>query len=323
MASLHPGDQLDHYRVDSLVARSGMASIFKGTDLRTGNQVALKIPHPEMESDVVFFDRFQREQDIGAKLNHPSVMKVFADPERTQIYMVMEWVEGTLLRNILRENRRLSDARATSISIGICAALDYIHKNGVVHRDLKPENIMVGPNDEIKLIDFGIAGQEGARRLTFAKLQNVMGTPDYISPEQVKGKRGDGRSDIYAMGVMLFEMLTGEVPFKGPNAFAVMNDRLSNYPVPPRELNPDITPQLQEIIYRAIERDPANRYQRVEEMLNDLQHQDLVGVASDRLELHEWEVRKTSWHKKVLFYVGLALVPIVIFGLLLLVAKHS
>jgi len=323
MPSLRPGDQLDHYRVDSLVARSGMASIFKGTDLRSGAPVALKIPHPEMESDVVFFDRFQREQDIGVKLNHPSVMKVFADPKRSQIYMVMEWVDGTLLRTILREHRKLSAERATRIAIGICSALEYIHKNGVVHRDLKPENIMVGPNDEIKLIDFGIAGQQGARRLTFAKLQNVMGTPDYISPEQVKGKRGDGRSDIYALGVMLYEMLTGEAPFKGPNPFAVMNDRLSNYPVPPRELNPEITPQLQEIIYRAIERDPANRYQRVEEMLSDLQHPDQVGVASDRLELHEWKVRKTPWHKKVLLYAALALVPIVIFGLLLFVARHS
>jgi serine/threonine-protein kinase len=323
MPSLRPGDQLDHYRVDSLVARSGMASIFKGTDLRSGAPVALKIPHPEMESDVVFFDRFQREQDIGVKLNHPSVMKVFADPKRSQIYMVMEWVDGTLLRTILREHRKLSAERATRIATGICSALEYIHKNGVVHRDLKPENIMVGPNDEIKLIDFGIAGQQGARRLTFAKLQNVMGTPDYISPEQVKGKRGDGRSDIYALGVMLYEMLTGEAPFKGPNPFAVMNDRLSNYPVPPRELNPEITPQLQEIIYRAIERDPANRYQRVEEMLSDLQHPDQVGVASDRLELHEWKVRKTPWHKKVLLYAALALVPIVIFGLLLFVARHS
>lgn len=323
MSSLHAGDQLDHYRVDSLVARSGMASIFKATDTRDGKQVALKIPHPEMESDVVFFDRFQREQDIGTKLDHPSVMKVFADQDRTQVYMVMEWVEGKLLRYIMKESGKLSAERATRISIGICAALDYIHKHGVVHRDLKPENIMVGPNDEIKLIDFGIAGQEGARRLTFAKLSNVMGTPDYISPEQVKGKRGDGRSDIYAMGIMLYEMLTGTVPFKGPNPFATMNERLTNYPVPPREVNPAITPQLQEIIYRAIERDPTNRYAHAHEMQWDLEHQNEVGVASDRMELHEWKVRKTSWHKKVLFYLMLALIPIVILGALILVAKHS
>lgn len=323
MSSLHPGDQLDHYRVDSLVARSGMASIFKGTDLRDGTQVALKIPHPEMESDIVFYDRFQREQDIGTKLDHPAIMKVFADQKRSQVYMVMEWVEGKLLRHILKENGKLSRERATRISVGICAALDYIHKHGVVHRDLKPENIMVGPNDEIKLIDFGIAGQEGSRRLTFAKLSNVMGTPDYISPEQVKGKRGDGRSDIFAMGVMLYEMLTGTVPFKGPNPFAIMNDRLSNYPIPPRDVNPEITPQLQEIIYRAIERDPANRYAHAHEMQWDLEHQAEVGVASDRLELHEWKVRKTAWHKKILFYLLLALIPVVIFSLLIFVAKHS
>jgi serine/threonine-protein kinase len=285
--------------------------------------VALKIPHPEMESDVVFYDRFQREQDIGAKLNHPAVMKVFADKGRSQVYMVMEWVDGTLLRTILKENGKLNAERATRIGVGICRALDYIHKNGVVHRDLKPENIMVGPNDEVKLIDFGIAGQEGARRLTFAKLSNVMGTPDYISPEQVKGKRGDGRSDIYALGVMLYEMLTGEVPFKGPNPFAVMNERLSHYPVPPRELNPQITPQLQEIIYRAMEREPANRYGHAHEMLWDLEHQSEVGVASDRPELHEWKVRKEAWHKKFLFYLMLALIPIAIFALLIFVSKHS
>jgi serine/threonine protein kinase len=323
MSSVHAGDLLDHYRVDSLVARSGMASIFKGTDTRTGIPVALKIPHPEMESDIVLYDRFQREQDIGTKLDHPAVMKVFADPGRTQVYMVMEWVEGKLLRNILKEQGKLSPERATRIAGGILVALEYIHKNGVVHRDLKPENIMVGPNDEVKLIDFGIAGQQGARRLTFAKLSNVMGTPDYISPEQVKGKRGDGRSDIYALGVMLYEMLTGEVPFKGPNPFATMNDRLTNYPVPPRELNSEISPQLQEIIYRAIEREPANRYVHAHEMLWDLEHQNEVGVASERLELHEWRVRKTSWHKKVLFYLMLALIPAIIFGLLIFVSKHT
>jgi serine/threonine-protein kinase len=182
---------------------------------------------------------------------------------------------------------------------------------------------MVAPDDSIKLIDFGIAGQQGARRLTFAKLSNLMGTPDYISPEQVKGKRGDGRSDIYAAGVMLYEMLTGEVPFKGPNPFAIMNDRLLNYPVPPRELNPEITPQLQEIIYRAIERDPSNRYARARDFASDLEHQDLVGVSEDRLELHTWQHRRSPLYKKVLFYVLLAMIPVAVFALLLYVAKHA
>jgi serine/threonine-protein kinase len=285
--------------------------------------VAVKIPHPEVESEPAFFERFQREQDIGTKLEHPAVMKVFAVPDRTQVYMVMEWVEGTLLRVILKQEKKLSAERAARITIGICKALEYVHANGVVHRDLKPENIMVGPGDSIKLIDFGIAGQEGARRLTFAKLSNLMGTPDYISPEQVKGKRGDGRSDIYATGVMLYEMLTGEVPFKGPNPFAIMNDRLLNYPVPPRELNPNISPQMQEIIYRAIEREPSNRYARARDFANDLEHQDQVGVSEERLELHTWQKRREPIYKKILFYLMLALIPVVVFGLLLYVAKHG
>src|SRR6516165_565012 len=143
---------------------------------------------------------------------------------------------------------------------------------------------MVTTADHVKLIDFGIAGHEGSRRLTFAKLSQLMGTPDYISPEQVKGKRGDGRSDVYALGVMLYEMLTGKVPFQGPNAFAIMNDRMLNNPIPPRELDPTISPQLQEIIYRALEREPKNRYATAHEMAWDLEHQDQVGVA-ERAEL--------------------------------------
>jgi serine/threonine-protein kinase len=300
-----------------------MASIYRATDVRDGVQVALKIPHPEVESEPVFFDRFKREQDIGTKLDHPAVMKVLEVPDRSEVYMVMEWVEGRLLRQILKEEGKLFPERATRIAVGICNALEYIHTHGVVHRDLKPENIMVGPNDTVKLIDFGIAGQEGARRLTFAKLSNVMGTADYISPEQVKGKRGDGRSDIYALGVMLYEMLTGQVPFHGSNAFAVMNDRLMNYPVPPRELNPSISPQLQEIIYRAIERDPSNRYAHAHDMASDLLHQDQVGVSEDRLELHNWKQRRSPLHKKILFYLMLALIPVAVFGLLLYVARHS
>jgi serine/threonine-protein kinase len=191
-----------------------------------------------------------------------------------------------------------------------------------VHRDLKPENIMVDAQDRIKLIDFGIAANVGSRRLTFAKFSQTMGTPDYISPEQVKGKRGDGRSDIYALGVMLYEMLTGKVPFTGPNAFVIMNDRLLNNPVPPREIDPTISPQLQEIIYRAIERDPAKRYQSAREFAKDLQHPEQVGVA-DREELANWRVRRKPVARQVLFYIGLALIPIVIFAILLWVAKHT
>jgi eukaryotic-like serine/threonine-protein kinase len=321
MTPVHPGDILDHYRIESLVARSGMASIFRATDLNTNQPVAIKVPHPEMEADPVLFDRFQREAEIGQKMDHPGVMKVFNGEKRSQQYMVMEWVDGRLLRQILAEQGKLPIERAIKITLEICDALDYIHKHGVVHRDLKPENIMVDKEDHIKLIDFGIAGQAGARRLTFAKLSNVLGTPDYISPEQVKGKRGDARTDIYTLGVMLYEMLTGKVPFSGPNAFAIMNDRLLNNPVPPRELNPEISPELQEIIYRAMERDPKNRYGSAREFAHDLEHPDQVGVE-DRPELTDWKQRRSPLGRRILFYVMLALIPVVIFGLLLWVARH-
>ncbi len=322
MTSLHTGEKLDHYVIENLVARSGMASIFRATDELTGKPVAIKIPHPEIEADPVFFDRFHREQEIGEKLDHPGVMKVYPAAHHSQLYMAMEWVDGRLLRQLMNEQKKFPHDRAVKLALQIAAALDYIHGHGVVHRDLKPENIMVTANDHIKLIDFGIAASVGSRRLTFANFSQTMGTPDYISPEQVKGKRGDARSDIYALGVMLYEMLTGKVPFTGANPFVIMNDRLLNNPVPPRELDPSITPQLQEIIYRAMERDPGKRYPSAREFAQDLEHQDKVGVA-ERDELTNWKDRKQPRTRQILFYAALALIPVVIFAIMLWVAKHT
>src|SRR6266849_3958713 len=321
MTSLRAGDKLDHYLIENLVARSGMASIFRATDTRTNQPVAIKIPHPEMEADPVLYERFIREAEIGQMLDHPAIMKVYQVPVPGRLYTVMEWVEGKPLRKVMGVQRKLPPERAIGIVFRVLQALDHMHNRGVAHRDLKPENIMVNGDDNVKLIDFGIASKAGARRLTFGKLSQVMGTPDYMSPEQVKGKRGDRRSDLYSLGVMLYEMLAGKVPFTGPSPFVIMNDRLLNNPIPPREIDPGITPQLQEIIYRAMERDPNKRYPNAHEFIWDLEHQDQVGVA-DRSELRDWKIRREPWARRILFYVMLALIPVVIFGLLLYVARH-
>jgi serine/threonine-protein kinase len=319
-SALEPGQMLDHYRIDRTVARSGMSVLFQATDMNNGRQVAIKVPHPEMEADPVLFERFKREQEIGQTLDHPGVVKTFDDEQRSRVYMVIEWVEGRLLRAILNEERKLPIERAVQLTVSICDALDYMHKHGVVHRDLKPENIMVDAEDHIKLIDFGIAMKEDARRLTFTNMTATLGTPDYISPEQVKGQRGDQRSDIYALGVMLYEMLTGETPFNGPNPLAVMNERVLKDPIPARKLNPAISPELQEILYRALERDPRHRYATATEMAWDLEHQEQVGVEEGERR-PALRGRGLPGRRKMLLYAGLALVPVLLFGLMLLLAR--
>lgn len=318
--SLETGSQLDSYRIDAPVARSGMASIYRATDVRDNRTVALKVPHPDMEADPLLSDRFHRESAIGEKLHHPNVMRVFGDEKRSRVYMVMEWCPGRLLRQIMDEGR-ISHDRAIRIAEGVLKALDYIHSNGVVHRDLKPENIMVDDNDHIKLIDFGIAGDSSARRLTYANFTATLGTPNYISPEQVKGKRGDGRSDLYSMGIILYEMLTGKLPFIGPTPIAAMNERLLNHPIPPTVADPSVSPQLQEVLYRALERDPQNRYPNAHAFLHDLMHLDQVGVE-DRDELKNWQRRKSQLSRKILYYGALALIPVAVLLIMILVARH-
>jgi serine/threonine-protein kinase len=298
-----------------------MSTLYRATDLRDGKQVALKVPRAEMEADPILVERFQREQQIGQELDHPGIVKTCDGEERSRLYMVIEWVEGKLLRTILNEEGQLPVERAVAITLGICDALDYMHKHGVVHRDLKPENVMVGENDSIKLIDFGIAMKEDARRLTFTEISPTLGTPDYIAPEQVKGQRGDQRSDIYAVGVMLYEMLAGEPPFTGPNPLAVMNERVLADPKPVRELRREVSPQLQEILYRALERDPRHRYATAAEMAWELEHQEQVGV-DDGARRPALRGRMLRGGRRIILYAGLALVPVGVFVLMLLLARH-
>jgi serine/threonine-protein kinase len=316
VSPLQEGDFLDHYRIGSQAARGGMATVYRATDVRTGRHVAIKIPHPEAESDVIFFDRFHREAEIGRELDHPGVVKVFPKEHQSRIYMVMEWCDGRLLREILSSESSIAPDRAVRLALAICDALEYIHDNGIVHRDLKPENIMVDAQDQIKLMDFGIAAKEGARRLTFGKLSNTLGTVDYIAPEQVKGKRGDARTDVYALGVMLYEMVTGETPFHGANPFAVMNARLVSDAGPVRELKPELPAELEATIARAMERSPDRRYLTARQLAFDLLHPSQRRVPDLPRE-------KSGLSKKLLLYSSLAAIPCSILGLLLYVAGHQ
>lgn len=314
---LNSGDQLDRYRLDGIVAQSNVATIFRARDLRHERDVAIKIPHPEVESDPTFADWFRREQETSELLDHSGVMKVITDPDRTAAYIVMEWFEGKPLRRILDDEKRLAPERAIRIAIAICGALEYIHARGIIHGDLRPENVLIGDGDGIKLIEFSGAAKTKARRLTLTRIAQITGSSDYISPEELLGKRVDARSDLYSLGMILYEMLTGKQPFpqKDPS------DRLLNYPVPPREIDLAISPQLQEVIYRAMERNPQKRYASAGEFARDLEHLDQVGVA-DRPELRDWKKRRSSRLRRVLLYVAVALIPIVIFGLLLYFARQ-
>ena len=314
---VNPGDQLDHYRIDEVLAHTTVASIFRGTDLRTQRKVAIKIPHPDVESDPIFSERFQREEEIGRSLDHAGLMKVFSDGAHSRPYIVMEWFDGQLLRNLLNEKKKLPAERAERILLAITDVLDYVENHGVVHRDLRPENVMVNADDHIKLINFGNAAKTGARRVTFANLAQSVGMSEYVSPEELGGKRGDARSDIYALGVMLYEMLTGKTPFQGVEPF----DRMGKDPTPPREIDPAISPQLQEVIYLTLERDPRKRYPNAHDLARNLRHLDQVSVTQ-RPELGACKQQRIQQVRRVLLYTILALLPIAIFLLLLYFAHR-
>jgi serine/threonine-protein kinase len=280
MREIIEGDRLDQYQLTELLARSGMASIFKAIDQATGSVVAVKVPHLQFESDVAFFERFRREEQIGLKLKHPHIVRVLEPAKKSRMYLVMEFAEGRSLRALLREGKRLPLPQALDIARQIGSALVYMHKQGIVHRDLKPDNVLIKPDGEVKLLDFGIAMDEAARRLTWFGLSPPLGTPDYMAPEQIRGRRGDVRTDVYALGTMLYEMITGELPYTG-NVHAVMRAKLNEDPRRPSDLVPEIDPKIEEILLRAIGRSPRERYASAQEMLDDLEDPSRV-VPQDR-----------------------------------------
>jgi len=306
------GDRLDHYRFDAVINRTSTTTTYRATDLRSNQTVAIKLPQTDMEADPGLTERFQREEEISESLNHPGLLKAVRDAHRSKSYLVTEWFAGQPLRNLIDDLKKLPQERAIRITLSICPALEYIHGRGIIHRNLRPENVLVGPGDHIKLVDFGVAAKEGSTRLTFTNLTQLLGGSPYISPEELTGRRGDARSDIYALGMILYEMLTGSLPFPGKDSF----ERLQNHPVPPRKLEPSISPQLQEVIYRALEREHKNRYASAHELALDLRHLDRVGVA-ERKEVLEWKKSSAAKSRRALLFTVMALIPLLIFALLL------
>ena len=305
------GQLLDgRFQITDLISRSGMASIYKAIDVKDNRTVALKVPFMQYESDPGFYSRFKREQEIGVALNHPYILRVEPDEgNRSRPYLVMELLEGQTLGHLMRSVRPLPVNDALKIASRICEALHYMHEHDVVHRDLKPENIMICNDGSIRIMDFGIAKYEGQRRLTFGGFTPTMGTPDYMAPEQVRGKRGDRRTDIYSLGAILYEMVTGSVPFEGATPFVIMNARLTGDPVAPRQKNPQITPQVEEIILRAMARNPQERYQTALEMKHDLDHPDQVHVTGRAERLETPAAWKGRWRGMRLVVLGV-LIPV-------------
>lgn len=316
-SELEVGQTLDErYRITDIISRSGMATIFKAVDEKSGGVVALKVPHMQYESDPGFYSRFQREQEVGKRLNHPYILKYFDDPElkRSRPYIVMEYLDGQTLGHLMHSVRPMPAADALKIASRIAEALHYMHEHDVIHRDLKPDNVMINNDGSIRVMDFGIAKTEG-RRLTFGGFTPAMGTPDYMAPEQVKGKRGDPRTDIYSLGAILYEMVTGSPPFEGANPFIIMNSRVTGDPVAPRKRNPQISPQVEEIILHAMARDPQERYASAWQMKQELDNPDSVQVTGRSERLVEPTLGKTFWRRSRI-YVLAAAVPLLVVALI-------
>ena len=304
---IQPGQIMDdRFEIVDLINRSGMASIFKAVDRKTGNTVAIKIPLMQFESDAASFSRFQREEEIGTRLNHPYILKMYPMPEdqKSRPYIVMEYLEGQTLDALLREVRPLPEPDAAKIASRICEALEHMHQNQVIHRDLKPQNIMICNDGTIRIMDFGIAKSMKGRRITFVGFSPTMGTPDYMAPEQVKGKRGDERTDVYALGAILYEMSTGSTPFEGESPYAIMNARLTGDPIAPRKVNPKLTPALEEIILHAMERNPALRYPSAAAMKGELDDYEKVELVGRYKHLQEPQIWKSKF-RMVPLIIGL------------------
>jgi eukaryotic-like serine/threonine-protein kinase len=262
------------YEIGEILGYGGMAEVHRGRDVRLGREVAVKVLRADLARDPSFQARFRREAQAAASLNHPAIVAVYDTGEEdmlgNQPYIVMEYVEGRTLRDVLKIEGRLMPRRAMEIVADVCAALDFSHRNGIVHRDVKPGNVMITPTGAVKVMDFGIARAVADNAATVTQTAAVIGTAQYLSPEQARGENVDARSDVYSTGVLLFELITGSPPFTGDSPVAVAYQHVRENAPPPSSLNPDVPPELDAIVLKAMAKNPANRYQSAGEMRADL-----------------------------------------------------
>jgi serine/threonine-protein kinase len=264
------------YELDGVIGRGGMAEVYRARDQRLDRIVAIKTLRSDLARDPTFQARFRREAQSAASLNHPSVVAVYDTGEDTMgdtliPYIVMEFVEGSTLRDLLRENRRLLPERALEIVDGILRALDYSHRGGIIHRDIKPANVMLTRGHEVKVMDFGIARAMADSSATMTQTAQVIGTAQYLSPEQARGERVDARSDLYSTGCVLYELLTGRPPFTGDSPVAIAYQHVREDPIPPSQVDPEIPRWCDDIVLKAMAKDPGARYQSATEFRADLQ----------------------------------------------------
>ncbi|RZU33833.1 Stk1 family PASTA domain-containing Ser/Thr kinase [Blastococcus saxobsidens] len=275
----------ERYEIGGVLGRGGMAEVHHGRDLRLGREVAVKVLRSDLARDPSFQVRFRREAQAAASLNHPAIVAVYdtgedRTPAGATPYIVMEFVEGETLRDVLRREGVLPIERAMSLAADICGALDFSHRNGIVHRDVKPGNVMITPQGTVKVMDFGIARAVSDSAATMTSTAAVIGTAQYLSPEQARGEGVDARSDVYSLGCLLYELVTGAPPFTGDSPVSVAYQHVREDPRLPSSINRDVPPELDAILLKAMSKNPANRYQSAADMRNDL----LRALAGQRVE---------------------------------------
>jgi serine/threonine protein kinase/beta-lactam-binding protein with PASTA domain len=285
------------YELDGIVGRGGMAEVFRARDIRLDRIVGVKTLRDDLARDQTFQARFRREAQSAASLNHPSIVAVYDTGEdmvgNTPVpYIVMEFVDGRTLRDLLRDDRRLLPERAAEITDGVLRALDYSHRNGIVHRDIKPGNVMLTRSGDVKVMDFGIARAVSDAQATMTQTAQVIGTAQYLSPEQARGERVDARSDLYSAGCLLYELLTGRPPFTGDSPVAIAYQHVREAPVPPSRIDPELPAWCDAIVLKAMEKDPADRYQSAGEMRNDIQR--ALSGAPVAASMHHTEMYNTG-----------------------------